>query len=215
MCRGPIVRHVQLKVSLTDSSTRKITASLRLLERPSGCILWLLVTKKLEVQSFLWFGSEPGKPLPDITDMELAQHVKGNADGIKLDRNNHRRLPQSEFAKLGSIDEVYSSAVRNVAVTQLVAVERMSGLPALVATGGEHAAVRFLEFFASAIRNPHTRRAYAWSVAEFLSWCANQDALVAWMARHLDIPAAGNTPKGPGNDAGAFSFCSHLSCDRM
>lgn len=106
MCRGPIVRHVQLKVSLTDSSTRKITASLRLLERPSGCILWLLVTKKLEVQSFLLFGSEPGKPLPDITDMEMAQHVKGNADGIKLDRNNHRRIPQSEFAKLGSIDEV-------------------------------------------------------------------------------------------------------------
>ena len=106
MCRGPIVRHVQLKVSLIDSSTREIKASLRLSERPSGCILWLLVTKKLEVQNFLWFGSEPGKPLPDISGMELAQHVKGNADGIKLERENHRVIPRNRFERLGSIDEV-------------------------------------------------------------------------------------------------------------
>jgi site-specific recombinase XerC len=32
--------------------------------------------------------------------------------------------------------------------------------------------VRFLEFFASAIRNPHTRRAYARAVGDFLGWCA-------------------------------------------
>jgi hypothetical protein len=29
-----------------------------------------------------------------------------------------------------------------------------------------------LEFFASAIRNPHARRAYARAVGEFLEWCA-------------------------------------------
>lgn len=33
--------------------------------------------------------------------------------------------------------------------------------PALVIAAGDRASVRFLEFFASAIRNPHTRRAYA------------------------------------------------------
>ena len=44
-------------------------------------------------------------------------------------------------------------------------------LPALVADAGEHAATRFLEFFASHIRNPHTRRAYSRGVAEFLAWC--------------------------------------------
>ncbi|TXC85527.1 tyrosine-type recombinase/integrase [Paraburkholderia azotifigens] len=32
--------------------------------------------------------------------------------------------------------------------------------------------MRFLEFFASAIRNPHTRRAYARAASDFLSWCA-------------------------------------------
>ena len=45
-------------------------------------------------------------------------------------------------------------------------------LPALVAAGGERAAVRFLEFFAAAIRNPHTRRAYCQAARAFLDWCA-------------------------------------------
>ena len=44
--------------------------------------------------------------------------------------------------------------------------------PALVAAAGERAGIRFLEFFASAIRNPHTRRAYARAASEFLDWCA-------------------------------------------
>ncbi len=44
-------------------------------------------------------------------------------------------------------------------------------VPALVAAAGERAAVRFLEFFAGTIRNPHTRRAYGRAVADFLTWC--------------------------------------------
>ncbi len=46
-----------------------------------------------------------------------------------------------------------------------------STLPALVTRAGERAEIRFLEFFASTIRNPHTRRAYARAVSDFLSWC--------------------------------------------
>src|SRR5258708_3643593 len=34
-------------------------------------------------------------------------------------------------------------------------------MPALIATAGEQAGIRFLEFFAAEIRNPHTPRAYA------------------------------------------------------
>jgi site-specific recombinase XerC len=44
-------------------------------------------------------------------------------------------------------------------------------VPSLVAAAGERAGVRFLEFFASAIRNPHTRRAYLRAVSDFLAWC--------------------------------------------
>jgi integrase/recombinase XerC len=46
-------------------------------------------------------------------------------------------------------------------------------LPALVAAARERASMRFLEFFAANIRNPHTRRAYARAVEEFLGWCAS------------------------------------------
>ncbi len=44
-------------------------------------------------------------------------------------------------------------------------------LPALVVAAGDRAGTRFLEFFASTIRNPHTRRAYARAVMDFLAWC--------------------------------------------
>ena len=46
-----------------------------------------------------------------------------------------------------------------------------SMLPALVTGAGERAEIRFLEFFASTIRNPHTRRAYSRAVSDFLTWC--------------------------------------------
>ena len=44
-------------------------------------------------------------------------------------------------------------------------------IPTLIAAAGERACIRFLEFFASTIRNPHTRRAYARAVTDFLAWC--------------------------------------------
>ncbi|WP_174246376.1 tyrosine-type recombinase/integrase [Burkholderia sp. L27(2015)] len=47
-----------------------------------------------------------------------------------------------------------------------------AAMPVLVAAAGDQAGVRFLEFFASNIRNPNTRRAYAHAVGEFLTWCA-------------------------------------------
>jgi site-specific recombinase XerC len=47
-----------------------------------------------------------------------------------------------------------------------------SRVPELVAAAGERARMRFLEFFAANIRNPHTCRAYARGAEEFLAWCA-------------------------------------------
>jgi hypothetical protein len=48
-----------------------------------------------------------------------------------------------------------------------------AAVPALVAAAGDRASMRFLEFFAANIRNPHTRRAYARAADEFLAWCAS------------------------------------------
>jgi site-specific recombinase XerD len=47
-------------------------------------------------------------------------------------------------------------------------------LPALVAAADEKAQLRFLEFYAVAIRNPNTRRAYIRAAVDFLGWCEEQ-----------------------------------------
>lgn len=44
-------------------------------------------------------------------------------------------------------------------------------LPTLISAAGDQAGIRFLEFFAATIRNPHTRRAYSRAVSDFLTWC--------------------------------------------
>jgi site-specific recombinase XerC len=50
-------------------------------------------------------------------------------------------------------------------------VLRSPTMPEIITAAGERASVRFLEFFAARIRNPHTRRAYGRAVSEFLAWC--------------------------------------------
>ena len=55
----------------------------------------------------------------------------------------------------------------------LVAISSPSALPQLVIVAGERACLRFLEFFAANIPNPHTRRAYARAAEDFLGWCAD------------------------------------------
>jgi site-specific recombinase XerD len=89
-------------------------------------------------------------------------------------------------------------------------------LPGIVVATGERAGVRFLEFFAAAVRNPHTRRAYTRAVGDFLAWCeaAGVSSLdrvqplhvATWVeqgTRELSAPtvkqrlAAVRDPKGP------------------
>jgi integrase/recombinase XerC len=56
-------------------------------------------------------------------------------------------------------------------MNQLVPVIFGRNSLAVVAAAGDHALLRFLEFFITNIRNPHTRRAYARATREFLAWC--------------------------------------------
>jgi hypothetical protein len=102
--RGEIVRHVQLKSRLTTSSTREVSVGMRLADRPSGCVIWMVVDDALEFQDFLYFGSEPGKPLPSLVEMKTTKHVKANKDGVFLERPAHRIVPMSQFRSLSSLD---------------------------------------------------------------------------------------------------------------
>ena len=62
-------------------------------------------------------------------------------------------------------------------------------LPALVAAADDRAQLRFLEFFAANIRNPHTRRAYARATGEFLGWCAARGVMSIAAVQPLHVAA--------------------------
>jgi integrase len=65
----------------------------------------------------------------------------------------------------------------------------------LIAVSGDQAALRFLEFFAANIRNPHTRRAYARACAAFLDWCAEVGVpSLAAVRGPRHVVRAGKTP---------------------
>ncbi|GAA5266684.1 hypothetical protein ACOSOMT5_P3114 [Acidiphilium sp. MT5] len=62
-------------------------------------------------------------------------------------------------------------------------------LPAIIVAAGDRAGSRFLEFFASAIRSPHTRRAYGRAVTDFLTWCADAGVKSIVEVRPLHVAA--------------------------
>lgn len=103
---GETIRHIQLKVSVAGGKRASVTASLNLMKKPSGCILWIVVRPDLDFDSFLWFGSPPGQPLPDIREMKVATHTKANALGVKLMRPNQRSIPRGAFVRLQSLGDV-------------------------------------------------------------------------------------------------------------
>ncbi len=102
-----IVRHVQLKASHHGAVTPGVNIHLALVEKPSGCVIWLRFDEaKLELGPFLWFGGEPGAKLPDLLKFKTAKYTKANAQGIKLERPNLRTIPKASFTSLATINDV-------------------------------------------------------------------------------------------------------------
>ena len=62
-------------------------------------------------------------------------------------------------------------------------------LPVLVAAASARASIRFLEFFASIIRNPHTCQAYARAVSDFLVWCQERGVASIAAVQPLHVAA--------------------------
>jgi hypothetical protein len=54
----------------------------------------------------MFFGSSPGLPLPDIAGFKVAEHVKGNSQGVKHERPNIRVIPKSRFEILTSVSDL-------------------------------------------------------------------------------------------------------------
>jgi hypothetical protein len=78
----------------------------RLLDRPSACILWIYFDPDtLLLGPFFWFGGAPGEKIPALGERP-ATHTKHNAQGIKSVRPGHRVIPKSSFTKLDTMAEV-------------------------------------------------------------------------------------------------------------
>jgi hypothetical protein len=98
-----IVRHVQLKATFRGSKVRRFNINTRLADKPSGCVVVLLFdSTNLDFGPFLWFGGEPGRPLPNLGH-RIGRHTKGNAKGIKSSRPSIRVLSRSSFKTIHSI----------------------------------------------------------------------------------------------------------------
>jgi hypothetical protein len=106
-----LTRHMQLKSSFTGARRSEVTASIKLLDRPSACILWIFFdADTLSLGPFLWFGAAAGERMPSL-GKKIARHTKPNAMLAKADRPSHRVVAKNRFEKLQKIDEVIQKLI--------------------------------------------------------------------------------------------------------
>ena len=110
-----LVRHVQLKTMLDGGKTDEFKIGLRLADRPSGCVICVVVSADLKLARYLWFGGTPGEPLPTITQMKVARHSKGTAKGVKLERAAHRAVQLKKFTEVTAIESLVDCLVGRIA----------------------------------------------------------------------------------------------------
>lgn len=108
-CNG-ILRHVQLKTSKPDAKTSGQKVNVALASKPGGCIVWLVRHEDRQTcrmrLSYLFFGGEPGQPLPSLEGFKVAKHTKANSDGVKTERIAVRIVPKSRFVPISSTREL-------------------------------------------------------------------------------------------------------------
>jgi hypothetical protein len=104
-----IVRHIQLQAAHRKARVSRQKIHTALANKPSGCVIWIYFDEDtLELGPFLFFGGLAGEPLPDISDMRVAKHTKGNAQGIKLERLAIRVVNKGQFTSYNKIEQLYA-----------------------------------------------------------------------------------------------------------
>ncbi|WP_251031488.1 hypothetical protein [Paraburkholderia strydomiana] len=105
---GKVVRHIQFKTVTAGGRATSVTANLKLTDKPSGCILCVVVAPSLafDANTYLWLGEAPGMPLTSIRSGRIARHTRANSQGMKPERAGHRVLALNKFVPLGSLDAV-------------------------------------------------------------------------------------------------------------
>src|SRR6266849_860096 len=47
-----VVRHIQFKTMMVNGKAANTQVSLKLMEKPSGCVIWIILTSELHLQSY-------------------------------------------------------------------------------------------------------------------------------------------------------------------
>jgi hypothetical protein len=119
-----VMRHIQLKSSHVGAATAGVGINIELAKKPSVCIIWMFFDPEtLQFAHFLWFGQQPGEPLGKLVGYNIGMHTKANAQGIKTERANIRRLPKAAFTRLETIDDVVNALFGDPSDTSLDALE--------------------------------------------------------------------------------------------
>src|SRR5258707_2361950 len=102
---------MQLKSSYRGAQRSEVTAHVKLLDRPSACILWIFFDPDtLLLGPFLWFGGAAGEKIPTL-GKKIARHTKPNAKLQKADRPAHRVIAKNRFTTLETIDDVIQKLI--------------------------------------------------------------------------------------------------------
>jgi len=103
------VRHIQLKAS---TKRKQIVANGKIVDRPSGCIVVMVVSEMdLSFSEFLWFGEELGKSCLDIRSFPKAKHTKADSTGRKANRKDTFKVSVGNFESLSSFSALVDKLV--------------------------------------------------------------------------------------------------------
>jgi hypothetical protein len=110
---GGILRHIQVKTSYRGAKTARVGINTGLATKPGGCVIWIWFDPDtMDLGPFLWFGGEPGKPLPPLGD-RVGKHSKGDSTGNKAARPKIRLIVKGQFSTLSSMAEVAQALFGN------------------------------------------------------------------------------------------------------
>ena len=105
-----MLRHIQLKSTFVGAKTSRQNIHVSLAKKTSGCILWIYFDQTtLELGPFLFFGGDPGNPLPSLNNLKVAKHTKGDAHGHKAERPNIRTINKGCFTRYETVKELYNA----------------------------------------------------------------------------------------------------------
>ena len=98
-------RHIQLKSSMIESSTKSTQLHQSLCRLPGGCVVWMeYLRSTLEVQKYHLFAySNPSEPL-DFSKFPLAKTTRANSRGVKKIRPGCHLVSKSAFHQNLSFD---------------------------------------------------------------------------------------------------------------